>query len=283
MPDRTLVLGATGTQGGAVARALLGARNEVAALVRDPESDRAQALATAGARLVTGDLLDTGSLARAFADAAAVYAVTTPFAHGAEEELRQGEAIIAAAREAGLRWLIFASVASAGSAPVPHFASKARIEQQLGQSGVPWTVVAPSYFYENALAARASIRNGVLRLALPGDRPLQQVSLADLGALVAALLSRREEHLSARIEVAGDEPTPTAMAAAIGVRFEQAPLQEIRARNPDLAAMYGFLASDGYKIDIAALRARFPEVAWSSFADWARTVDWSDEDAGAGT
>jgi len=44
------------------------------------------------------------------------------------------------------------------------------------------------------------------------------------------------------------------------------PLQEVRSRSPDLADMYAFLANTGYGIDIAAVRARYPEVAWQSFA-----------------
>src|SRR5271163_2956600 len=154
MAEPVLVLGATGTQGGAVARGLLAASFPVRALVRDPESARARALSDAGAQLVLADLLDRTSLARAFDGVGAAYAITTPFEHGADEELEQGENIIAAARDAGLRWLILASVAAADRAPGPHFRSKARIEQQLMGTAIPWTVVAPSYFYENVLGAR---------------------------------------------------------------------------------------------------------------------------------
>lgn len=272
--DPVLVLGATGTQGGAIARELLSARFTVRVLVRDPRSDRALALKAAGATLVDGDLDDTTSLARAFEGVKAVYAITTPFGAGAEEEVRQGLNIIAAARQADLPWLILASVAAAGRAPVPHFASKARIEQQLKAGDVPWTVIAPSYFYENVLSARDAIRQGRLPIALPPDTPLHQVALDDLGALVVAVLRRREEHLSKRVEVAGDAPTPEAMAAAIGVRHELVPLAELRQRSEDLAAMYAFLAEEGYGIDTAALRAQYPEVPWRSFANWAENVDW---------
>jgi hypothetical protein len=45
--------------------------------------------------------------------------------------------------------------------------------------------------------------------------------------------------------------------------------QTLAKRNPDLAAMYRFLAETGYEIDVPALRARYPEVPWSSFAHWA--------------
>jgi hypothetical protein len=59
------------------------------------------------------------------------------------------------------------------------------------------------------------------------------------------------------------------MAAALGAHAVETSVQELAERNPDLAAMYTFLAQTGYGIDVSALRARYPEVAWSRFADWA--------------
>jgi uncharacterized protein YbjT (DUF2867 family) len=206
--------------------------------------------------------------------AAVAYAITTPFEEGADAEVRQGEAIIRAAVEARLRWLILASVAAASRADVPHFQSKARIEERLREAPVPWTIVAPSYFFENVLGSRAAILEGLLPLPLPPDKPLHQVGLRDLGAVVAAILERRDEHLSEGVEIAGDAPTPREMAGALGARAVEAPLDDLRERNPDLAALYAFLAEDGYGIDVAAVRARYPEVAWMSFAKWAAEVEW---------
>jgi uncharacterized protein YbjT (DUF2867 family) len=274
-PDPVLVFGATGTQGGAVARALLDRTVPVRALVRDPRSERSRALVDLGAELVVGDLTDEWSLARAFATVPVAYAITTPFENGSDAEVRQGDTIIRAAAQAGLPWLILASVAAADRAAVPHFRSKAMIEAQLRASSVSWTVVAPSYFYENVLGTRQAIAEGILPLPLPVDTPLHQVALADLGAVVAAILRRRDEHLAARIEIAADAPTARDMAAALGVRAVQTPLAEVAQRNPDLAAMYTFLAHTGYGIDVSAVRARYPEVAWSRFDDWASEVDWT--------
>jgi uncharacterized protein YbjT (DUF2867 family) len=272
-----LVFGATGTQGGAVARELLARGVAVQALVRRPDSERAKMLAELGARLVVGDLGDERSLVAALSSVAVAYAITTPFEAGADAEVRQGEAIIRAAVAAGLPWLILASVAGAGRAEVPHFRSKARIEDTLRAAAVPWTIVAPSYFYENVLGSREAIRGGVLPIALPADTPLHQVALRDLGAVVAAILDRRDEHISIRIEIAADAPTPREMASALGARAVQTPLGELRERSPDLAAMYKFLAEVGYGIDVAAVRARYPEVGWTTFATWAAQIAWTAE------
>jgi uncharacterized protein YbjT (DUF2867 family) len=157
---------------------------------------------------------------------------------------------------------------------VPHFKSKARIEEKLRAGPVPWTILAPSYFYENVLGSADAIRDGALPMALPTDTPLDQVALRDLGSLVALILRRRDEHLSARIEVASYAPTPREMARALGVRAEETPIEDVRDRSPDLAAMYEFLADEGYGIDTAALRDRYPEIAWMSFAEWVSETDW---------
>jgi hypothetical protein len=39
-----------------------------------------------------------------------------------------------------------------------------------------------------------------------------------------------------------------------------------------MGAMYAFLTDQGYGIDVAAVRARYPEVAWTRFADWAAGI-----------
>jgi uncharacterized protein YbjT (DUF2867 family) len=101
-------------------------------------------------------------------------------------------------------------VASADEdAGVPHFQSKRRIEELLRTSPVPNTVVAPTYFYENVGDPRELVAGADLALALPADRPLQQVALADLGALVAAVLSRRDEFLGAAWRSRQTSPRPS--------------------------------------------------------------------------
>src|SRR4051794_11249176 len=270
--DAVLVTGATGLHGGGVAQALLAAGHRVRAFTRDIRGERSQWLASRGAELAVGDLLDTGSLVAAMRGAAAVYAVTTPFGAGEAAEIAQGAHIIAAAGEARVPWLILASVASADrSTGIPHFESKARIEERLRASRLPHSVVAPTYFYENLGDPAAIIANGQLSLPLAAWRPLQQVAVADLGALVVALLDCPRDFLGDRIEVAGDEPTPQQMADALSAAGGRSVAYEpvdLEGRTGDIAAMYRYLERIGYQVDITALRQRFPEVAWTSFAQW---------------
>ena len=272
-----LVLAATGGQGGAVTDALLARGAPVRALVRDPRQDSARRLAERGVEVVAGSLDDRASLAAAMAGAAAVFALTTPFEAGVDAEVRQGRAILAAAGETGVPHLVFSSVAGATQhSGVPHFDSKAVIEAELAASEVPYTytILGPTYFFDNALGGADRIRHGVLDLPLPSGRPLQQLARPDHGAVAAHVLLDPGPYIGQRIELASDAPTPAQMAAALGaalgreVRHERVPLEAIG--NPDMHAMWAFLNGPGYQVDVAALHAAHPEVAWTSFAEWAQ-------------
>jgi len=272
-----LVLGATGGQGGAVAAALLRAGRPVRAMVRDPQSSSARKLGAAGAQLAAGDFTDRDALAAAMRGAAAAFALTTPFESGPAAELTQGNAIIEAAVATGLPQMVFSSVAGATARTgIPHFESKARVEQALAASGLPHTVVAPTYFYDNALGGYQDLLAGVLELPLPADHPLQQLDRSDLGAFVAMVLADPAAYTSRRFELASDAPTPLHMRQALSdalgrpVEFRETPLADVRRRSSDMGAMWDFLRGPGYQADIAALRRDYPAVGWTSFTEWAR-------------
>lgn len=242
-------------------------------MVRDARTPRAQRLRERGVELVSGSLDDRAALAAAMANVASVFALTTPFESGVDAEVRQGRAIIGAAGDSGVPHLVFSSVASANqNSTIPHFESKAAIEQELTASELPATVVAPTYFFDNALGGWQELLNGVLELPLPPDRPLQQLAREDLGQFVAHVLAEPQRYLGERVELASDAPTPVAMAAAIGdalgrpVVHRQTPLDVIG--NADMHAMWTFLNGDGYRVDIEALHRSNPEVDWTSFRDW---------------
>ncbi|MGO1383753.1 MAG: NmrA/HSCARG family protein [Arachnia sp.] len=269
-----LVLGATGGQGGAVVDALLERDVPVRALVRDQSSTSARHLESRGVALVTGSLSDSDSLSAAMRDVAGAFTLTTPFESGPDAEITQGRAIQQAARDAKLPHLVFSSVAGATQdSGVPHFESKAVVEKELSAGDVPFTILGPTYFFDNALGGEQQIRDGVLELPLPADRPLQQLSRADLGRFAATVLMDPERFIGERIELASDDPTPTQMAKALTsalgrtVRHHETRLDTIG--NDDMLAMWKFLQRDGYQVDVAALHTSHPDLGWTSFADWA--------------
>jgi uncharacterized protein YbjT (DUF2867 family) len=271
----TLVLGATGGQGGAVAAALLQRGARVRAMVRRPDQPSARRLLDLGVDVVAGSLDDRAALSAAMRGVGAAFALTTPFEAGVDAEVMQGHAILAAAVDSQVPHFVFSSVAGADQhSGVPHFESKAIIEKELTSTGLPYTITAPTYFFDNALGGVDQIHAGILELPLPPDRPLQQLARSDLGAFVAKVLLDPKPYVGQRIELAGDVVTPQRMAEVFSevlgrpVRHEQTPLESIG--NPDMHAMWRFLNGPGYRVDVKALHSANPDIAWTSFSDWAR-------------
>lgn len=284
--EKILITGATGVQGGALARTLfgLGRGRAVRALTRRPDAAAARALADAGAEVVAGDLLDRPSLDRALAGVDAVFAVGTPYESGPDAEIRQGVTLVDAARAAGVGHFVYSSVGGADRRTgIPHFESKRRVEEHLSESGLPYTIVAPVFFMENAFSpwALPALKSGAVARALPAGRKLQQVAIGDLAELSAAVLSRRAEHLGKRLDVASDEQTGrdevAILARVLGrdVAYQEIPIAQLRARSEDLALMFEWFDRVGYSADVPALRAGYPEVSWHTFESWARAQDWA--------
>ncbi|MER5680019.1 NmrA/HSCARG family protein [[Kitasatospora] papulosa] len=275
-----LVLAATGGQGRAVTDALLGRGARIRVMVRDPERGAARELAGRGVEVVAGSLSDEDSLVAAMRGVASVFAFTTPFEAGLEAEVGQGRAILSSATRARIGHLVFSSVAGADQdSGVPHFESKARIEADLASGDVPYTVLGPTYFFDNALGGQERILHGSLDLPLPPDRPLQQLARTDLGAFAAEVMLNPAPYVGQRIELASDAPTPEHMAASLSkalgreVQHVRTPLAAVG--NPDMHAMWTFLNGPGYRVDIPALHDAHPEIPWTSFEDWA-THTWAD-------
>src|SRR5689334_17596214 len=165
-----VVTGATGKQGGAVARGLLKRGHKVRAVTRDPNSSQAKALADAGATLVAASLEDTAGIRKALEGATSIFAMTTPFG-GTDAEIRQGVAAADAAKAAGVH-LVFTSVGSANrQTGVPHFDSKYEVEKYIAKAGVRATILAPVAFMENLFFAKEQLAKGVYATALPPTRP----------------------------------------------------------------------------------------------------------------
>src|SRR3984893_7153443 len=148
-----LVTGATGQQGGAVARALLARGHRVRALTRKPDSDAVRRLMFAGADLVTGELGDTVSVLRAASGVGTMFLMGNSNEVGTEEESRQGIIAAEAAKDAGVGHLIYSSVAGANKKTgIPHFDSKYLVEKHVAGLGIPYTISAPASFMENIVA-----------------------------------------------------------------------------------------------------------------------------------
>jgi uncharacterized protein YbjT (DUF2867 family) len=210
---------------------------------------------------------------------------------GADAETRQGIAAADAAKAAGIGHLIYSSVADADKKTgIPHFDSKYLVEKHLAGLGMPYTISSPVAFMENTVAPWAidGLRQGVYAAALPPARVLQQITIDDIGAFVAALAERREQVFGKRFDIAGDELSGEQqvkiLSEALGrpIRYQELPIAAIRQQSEDTALMFEWFDLTGYDADIAALRRDFADVGWHSYADWARGFDWSVLDKAAG-
>lgn len=282
--DPILVVGATGRQGGAVARELLSRGRAVHALSRTPDSFAARQLAMQGATLVQGDLDDLPSIRRAMSDTGLVFSVQTHLTPaGVEGEVRHGLVVAQAAKDVGVAHVVYSSVDGAErDSGVPHFESKWVIEQRLQALEVPTTILRPTMFMENFAAhARPQLVDGelVVRLGLRPEAPLQMVATADIGAFAADAFQSPEQYIGRSLALAGDELSGGQVADAFhavtgtAARYAQQPLEHIRAISVDLALMWEWIDTCGYdRANIAALRASHAELR--TLPDWLEQTGW---------
>ncbi|WP_405717104.1 NmrA/HSCARG family protein [Streptomyces sp. NBC_01537] len=268
--ETILVTGGTGRQGGAVARDLLRRGFSVRALVRDPQKAQARALEEAGAVLVRGDMDDEASLAAATEGVYGVFSVQTfRGPGGVEAEIRQGKAVADAAVRAGVKHFVYSSVGGADrDTRVPHFESKLVGEQYLATLDLPATVLRPSMFHDILLDIAPRARQGELVLAMwldPGTS-VQVMATSDIGAFAADAFENPQEWIGRTVDIASDELTGPQMAAAfeavsgIPTRFQQLPIEPLRAGRPDLANMFDWFERDGFQADLTELRKNRPNL-----------------------
>ncbi|KAJ7186442.1 hypothetical protein C8R46DRAFT_935531 [Mycena filopes] len=156
-PQRIVsVFGATGLQGSAVVDALLkDATFTPRAISRDPDSEAARKLAARGVQVVKGDLMDKASLVRALEGSEAVFAVTVPTFASGQDEVSQGKNIVDAAKEVGVKFLLWSSLPSISKASggkyrnCSHYDDKATVQDYLKSSGLTHASLLLPAFLEN--------------------------------------------------------------------------------------------------------------------------------------
>lgn len=275
-----LVSGATGQQGGAVARHLLEGGYRVRALTRNPDQDAARALTRQGAEVVAGRFGDRASLDRALDGIYGVYSVQNSWTAGVEGEVREGRAFAEAAHDAGVRHFIYSSVASAHrQTGIPHFESKWEIEQYVRQLDLPFTILRPAYFMNNWARLKDSILGGRLPQPLAPNTPLQQIAVDDIGAFAAIAFSDPDTWIGRAIDLAGDELSMSEVAGTFSrvldrpVEYVQVPWDAFRKQaGEEVTAMYRWFEDEGYEVDIAALREIHPLLI--HLEPFLRAQDW---------
>ena len=283
-----VVFGATGAQGGSVARNLIArGRFDVRAFTRKADSPAAQELRKLGAEIVQGDLDDPASIRAALQGAYGAFGVTSFWEHF-EKEGPQGRNLVQAVADARIQHFVFSTLphiekATNGALRSPHFDLKAEHEALTRQLGIPATFVHVPFYFENFLyflPPRAT-GDGAYAIGFPqGDTPLAAMSVQDVGKIVAPMFEQREAYLGKVVKLAAEEITATAYAEAMSratgreIRFNHVPREVFAALGfpgaDDLADMFEFyrLHIPSRKRDIEICRTIAPDL--QSFDTWVK-------------
>jgi uncharacterized protein YbjT (DUF2867 family) len=256
----TLIIGGTGTVGGTVVRRLLDRGLTPLVMTRSPEKF---ASLPAGCEIVVGDLARPETLPSPFTGVERLVLITAL----SPTELEEGSAAVAAARQAGVRLVVFLSVHNVESCPeAPHFKSKIDIEAKLVASGIPYTVVMPNNFFQNDLMfQQALMEYGVYPQPL-GPLGTSRVDVRDIAEAIVASLTEAG-HEGQRYPLVGPDVMTGPETAGIWsrhlgreVRYGGDDLKawaaQSRAYMPewlidDLVIMYGHFQRNGLKASAA--------------------------------
>jgi len=232
------VVGATGAQGGGLARAILNDPSSaytVRALVRDPASDKARVLAAAGAEVVQADIDDPLSLARALDGAYGAFFVTFYWAHlSPEREKIEAANMARAARATRVAHVIWSTLEDTrefmalddarmptlrGRYKVPHYDAKGESNRVFVEHGVPTTYLLTSAYWENLIyfgMGPKPAANGRLALAFPtGDRKIPWIGAEDIGRCAYGIFKAGTAMIGKTIGVSGEHLSGAELAAGL--------------------------------------------------------------------
>jgi len=255
------VVGATGAQGGGLARAIQSDASggfRARALTRDVNSDKAKALAKLGAEVVPADVDDLESLKRAFQGAYGAFCVTFFWAHfSPEKELAEATAMTQAAKHAALQHVIWSTLEDTrkwvplsdnrmptlmGKYKVPHFDGKGEADHVFTDLGLPVTLLLTSFYWDNFIYFGLGPKKGpdgklALTLAM-ADKKLPGIAAEDIGRCAYGIFKRGKEFIGRTVGIAGEHLTGAQMAAAL----TKALGQEVRYNDvpPDVYRGFGF-------------------------------------------
>jgi uncharacterized protein YbjT (DUF2867 family) len=259
------VAGATGAQGGGLTRAILADPSggfAVRALTRDVNSDKAKALAAAGAEVVAANVDDLESMKQAFKGAHGAYCVTFFWDHfSPEREGQQARNMAAAAKDAGVKHAIWSTFEDTrkwvplsdnrmptlqGKYKVPHFDSKADADRYFTDLGVPVTFLYTSFYWDNLIHFGMGPKKGPdgrLAFTLPmGDKKLPGMAASDIGACAYGIFKRGGEFIGKTVGIAGEHLTGSQMAAELAKALGQ-PVA-YNSVTPDVYRSFGFPGAD---------------------------------------
>ena len=229
------IFGATGAQGGGLARAILAepaSGFSVRAVTRKPESEAALALRRAGAQIMVANLDDASSVRQAVDGAWGAFCVTNFWEHfSPERELAQARAMAEAAAAARLAHVIWSTLEDTrvvvapdgrrmpvlmGKYNVPHFDAKGEADRFFRECAVPTTRLLTSFYWDNLISFGMGPKpgaNGRLAFTLPmGGHKLPGIAAEDIGRCAWGVLKQGEKFIGEAVGIAGEHLTGAQMA-----------------------------------------------------------------------
>ena len=305
MADKKIIVvfGATGAQGGGLARAILNdpkSEFSVRAVTRDVNSDKSKQLASLGAEVVAADIDNKEDIRKALTGAYGAFFVTFFWNHfSPEKEYAEAKNMADAASEAGLKHAIWSTLEdtrewvplSDDRMPtlqemykVPHFDAKGAANRHFIDAGVPTTFLVASFYWDNLIYFGAGPKrgeNGKLAITFPmGNKKLAGIAAEDIGKCAYGIFKKGPSLAGKTIGIAGEHLTCSEMANQLSealneeVVYNEVTPEQYRSFGfpgaDDLGNMFQFyrdFEADGLKLrDIGFSRELNPEL--KTFKVW---------------
>lgn len=243
-----VITGATGQLGRLVVQALLRSvpANQLIAAVRTPE--KAKELAELGVQVRHADYNQPDSLNTAFAGADKLLLISSS---EAGQRTPQHQAVIDAAKRAGMNLIAYTSILHADTSPLGLAGEHRETEALLKASGLPFVLLRNGWYTENcAASAPTAVAHGVV-MGSAGNGRIASAARVDFADAAAAVLT--SEHQAGRVyELAGDSAfTLTELAAEIARQSGKNVIYQNMPEADYKAALLGFGLPEG----VAALVA----------------------------
>ena len=297
------IVGATGAQGKGLVNAILNDKNgkfRIRAITRNVNSDKAKELANKGVEVVEANVDDKKSLVKAFTGAYGAFCITFFWEHfSPEKENQHAKNMAEAASEAGVKHVIWSTLEDTrkfipieddrmptlnGKYKVPHFDAKGESNVYFEKSGVPYTFLNTSFYWENFIYFGLGPQKGPdgnLAITLPmGNKKLPGIASNDIGKCAYAIFKAGEEYQGKTVSIAGEHLTGNQMADAftkhlgVEVKYNDVPASVYRSFNfpgaDDMGNMFQFKADFETEFcgarDINAVKKLNPELL--NFDSW---------------
>ena len=270
---RTIVVtGATGLQGGAVARRLLQDGWHVRGLTRNVASKQAQALMALGAEVARGDMAEADSLRPVFEGAYGVYGVQNPFIGGPEAEVSQGKNVAEVAKDVGVEHLVYGSAGTGRKGTgVPSWETKLQVEDHMKALGLPLTILRPTAFMELMTHKKffpPVAAWQVMPRLMGSSRRLPWLCTEDLGVIAARAFADPHSFVGKDLTLASDvrslDECRSIYREVIGRNPRHVPMpvwlfERFGFVGKDLTTMWRWLRTGEVDLDTSRTRAIHPE------------------------